>query len=78
MKFARTRPTSLSASTSLEGLQPAELARVEGGMMNLARFGVGYYNNFTIGPNVGDPDPYNDDHYYPGLGMQADNITRLT
>jgi hypothetical protein len=45
--------------------------------MNLAPFSVGYYNKFTIGPHVGDPDPYCDDRFYPGLGMQADNVTPL-
>jgi hypothetical protein len=78
MKFARTRRTRLTTKSSLADVQQAELARVEGGMINLAQFGVGYCSKFTLGPHVGDPDPYSDDHLYPGLGMQADNVTPLT
>jgi hypothetical protein len=74
MKLVRTRGTSESA---LVDVQLSELGQIEGGRMNLAPFSVGYYNKFTIGPHVGDPDPYCDDRFYPGLGMQADNVTPL-
>jgi hypothetical protein len=77
MKSSRARRGVATAAGPLPNVEPSDLVQIEGGRINLAQFGVSRYN-LTLGPRVGDPDPYNDDCFYPGLGMQADNVTPLT